>query len=159
MNLSLTIEPNYGSYLLKSIIEFSYKNDPKEAQKAVYKARELAGSDGTWRYNEGFLLMYTERFDEALKVYEGIIDNSYFNEENTLVEIYKFNEDFLKEHPKMIQSYFILGFLKYKKDLNYPAALEHFDKFIAESVSQPKYLVLRSRAEEYQKELKNLMNL
>lgn len=159
MNRSLSIEQNYGSYLLKSIIEFSYKNNPEEALKSVYRARELASVDGTWRYNEGFLLMYMERFEEALKAYDKIVDTSYPNEENTLIEIYKFNEDFLKQYPERIQSCFIIGFLKYKKDLNCPVALECLDKFISESVTQNKYRVLRIRAEEYQKELKQKMNL
>ena len=156
---SLSIEPNYGSYLLKSIIEFSYRNNPGESLKCVYRARELANSDGTWRYNEGFLLMYMERFDEALKVYYKITETYYIDEENTLIEIYKFNEEFLKTHPEKIQSYFIIGFLKYKKDLNYPDALEYLERFISESASQDKYRILRDKAEEYERELKKIMSL
>jgi len=156
---SLSIEPNYGSYLLKSIIEFSSKNNPDESLKCVYRARDLARSDGTWRYNEGFLLMYMERFRESLKVYSRIVNTSFVGEENILVEIYKFNEDFLKTHPEKIQSYFIVGFLKYKKGLNYPDSLEYLEKFISESTSKDKYRVLRDKAEVYHRELKKIMNL
>ncbi len=156
---SLSIEPNYGAYLLKSIIEFLYKNNPDESLKYVYRAREFTNSDGTWRYNEGFLLMYMERFDEALKVYYKIAETSYIGEENTLDEIYKFNEEFLKTHPEKIQSYFIIGFLKYKKDLNYPDALGYLERFISESTSQDKYRILNDKAQEYVKELKKIMSL
>jgi len=156
---SLSIEPNYGTYLLKSIIEFSYKNNPDKSLEYVYRARELAGGEGTWRYNEGFLLMYMERFDEALKVYNKIAEISYIGEENILIEIYKFNEGFLKNHPDKIQSYFIIGFLKFKKELNYPDALEYLERFISESSSQDKYRILRDKAEEYDRELKKIMSL
>ena len=159
MERALSIEPNYGSYLLKSIIEFSYKNNPEESLKCVYQASGLASSDGTWRYNEGFLLMYMDRFDEALKIYYKIVDTSYIDEENTLIEIYEFNEEFLRRHPEKIQSYFIIGFLKYKKESNYPDALEYLERFISASASQDKYRILRYKAEEYQEELKKIMNL
>jgi len=157
---SLSIEPNYGSYLLKSIIEFSSKNNPDESLKCVYRARDLATrNDGTWRYNEGFLLIYMERFTESLKVYHRIVNTSFVGEENRLVEIYRFNEDFLKAHPEKIQSCFIIGFLKYKKEQNYPVALEYLEKFISKNISQDKYRVLREKAEVYQKEIKKKMDL
>jgi tetratricopeptide (TPR) repeat protein len=159
MEQSLGIEPNYGAYLLKSIIEFSHKHNPDESLKCVYRAKDLAGSDGTWRYNEGFLLMYMERFNDALKVYYKIAETSYIGEENILVEIYRFNETFLEKHPDKIQSYFIMGFLKYKKELNYPGGLEYLEKFISASVSDGKYRILNDKAKEYQGELKKIMNL
>jgi len=159
MEQSLTIDPNYGAYLLKSIIEFSYKNNPTEALNCVYQAKNMAHSDGTWRYNEGFLLMYMERFEEALKVYEKISNTSYLNEENILLEIYKFNEELLKKEPGKIQSYYILGFLKYKKDSNYPDSLDNFEKFLSKSASQEKYGILNEKAEKWKEELKKLMNL
>lgn len=159
MKQSLSFEPNYGAYLLGSIVEFSFKNNPYESLKCVYRAKDLAKSDGTWRYNEGFLLMYMERFAEALKVYDKIVNTSFIGEENILVEIYKFNEDFLKKHPEKIQSCFIIGFLKYKKELNYPDGLEYFEKFISESTSKDKYRILRDKAEIYQRELKKIMSL
>jgi len=160
MEQSLTIDPNYGAYLLKSIIEFSHKNNPPEALACVYKAKKMSHSgDGTWRYNEGFLLMYTEKFDDALKVYEKIAKTSFLNEENILLEIYKFNEDLLVKEPERIQSYFIIGFLKYKKESNYPDALDNLEKFLSKSVGKDKYQILRDRAETYEKELKNLMDL
>jgi len=126
----------------------------------VYRARDLATrNDGTWRYNEGFLLIYMERFTESLKVYHRIVNTSFVGEENRLVEIYRFNEDFLKAHPEKIQSCFIIGFLKYKKEQNYPVALEYLEKFISKNISQDKYRVLREKAEVYQKEIKKKMDL
>ena len=159
MNQSLSIEPNYGAYLLKSIIEFLHMNNPDEALKSVYRARDIEKSDGTWRYNEGFLLMYMERFPEALRVYDRIINTSFIDEESILVEIYKFNKNFLEKHPEKIQSYFIIGFLKYKKDLNYPEGLEYLEKFISESMSKDKYRILKDNAEVYCRELRKIMNL
>jgi len=159
MEQSLAIEPNYGAYLLKSIIEFSYKNNPTESLNCVYQAKKLAQNDGTWRYNEGFLLMYMERFEDALKVYEKIATTSFINEQNILLEIYKFNEDSLKKESNRVQSYFIIGFLKYRKDSNYPDALDYFEKFLSKSDTQDKYRILREKAEIYKEELKKLMNL
>ena len=159
MERSLSLEPNYGSYLLKSIIEFTHKNNPDEALKAVYKAKNLANDDGTWRYNEAFLLMYMERFDEAIKIYEKIIDVLYPLEGNTLNEVFSFNEQFVKIHPEKPQAYFILGLLKYKKEMNYPVALECFEKFLLACKSQSKYQVLIKKAEEFQVDLRKLMNL
>lgn len=156
---SLTIESNYGTYLLKSIIEFSYKNNPSEALKWVYRARELAKDDGTWRYNEGFLLMYMEKFEEALRVYEKIASTSFINEQNILIEIYAFNDELLKKEPSKVQSYFIIGFLKYKKESNYPGAWDYLDKFLLKSESDSKYRILRERAQTYKEELKKLMDL
>lgn len=159
MNQSLSIEPNYGAYLLESIIEFLHMNNPDEALKSVYRAKDIEKSDGTWRYNEGFLLMYMERFPEALRVYDKIINTSFINEKAVLLQIYKFNKDFLKKHPEKIQSYFIIGFLKYKKDLNYPEGLEYLEKFISESTSKDKYRILKDNAEVYHRELRKIMNL
>ncbi len=88
-----------------------------------------------------------------------IADICRVGEENTLIEIYEFNEKILKKEPKKIQSYFIIGFLKYKKESNYPDALVYLEKFISASASQNKYQILRDKAEEYQRELKKKMNL
>lgn len=156
---SLVLEPNYGAYLLKSIVEFSVKNNPAEALKAVYQAKNLARSEETWRYNEGFLLMYLERFEEALKVYREIALTSYPGEEMALAEIYKFNQVFLIKHPEKIQSYFIIGYLKFKKELNYPDGLVNMEKFLDSIGTQEKYDLLRAEAEKCQRELKRFMQL
>lgn len=156
------LKENYGGLLLRAIIEFVNDQNPTESLKTVCIAKKYAGNDGTWRYNEGFLLMYLEKFNEALKIYKKISEKSYPNEDITLDEVFNFNENFLKEHSQKIQSYFIIGYLKYKKVLNYPEALKYFGLFLEkvnETSDDLKWNILSERARSYKNELEQKMNL
>lgn len=159
LDKSLVTMNNYGASLLKSVIAFLYRSNPSESLEWVRKAKSFSTIDGTWRYNEGFLLMYMEDFDSALKVYKDIANVSYQGEEQTLTQIYDFNLDILRKHPKKVQSYFIIGFLKYRKESNCPSALEYFNKFLAKSKSDKKYSILRKKAVDYQERIKKKMSL
>lgn len=153
------LKENYSGYLLKAIIDFVIDKNPDEALKSIRSAKQYSENDGTWRYSEGFLLMYLEKFDEALKIYKKILENTYPNEDITLKEIFTFNENFLKAFPDKIQSYFIIGYLKYKKELNYPEALRNFEIFLDKSKNDQKLKVLSERAMSYKAELEQKMKL
>jgi hypothetical protein len=149
---------SYEGYLLKSIIEFSNYSNPKAALESVRKAQKYANVDNTWRYNEGFLLMNLEDFENAYRTYKKISEVSYPAENYTLNEIIAFNENYVKANPSYCQSYFILGYLHYKKKQNYPAALLNFEEFIKYS-SHSKYEFLNKRVNTYIAELNLRMGL
>lgn len=157
---SIDYDPeNSDSYLLKSLHDFVYDNDPEEAIRSCHKAKKCAKNNGTWRYNLGFLLMYLEQFDKALEVYYEIENNSYDGEEFSLSQVYNFNLSFIENNPDKIQSYFILGFLKLKKDGNYPESLELFTMFIKSAKDQKKYERLIELSNNYLKDIKKNMGL
>lgn len=157
LNQSLSIQKSYDALSQRSIIEFSYKKDPQKALDTVYESKKLAKNNGTWRYNEGFLLMYLQKYEKAIKVYKKIIEYSYPGEETTLIEIYTFIKDYLKNNPEKIQFYFVLGYLKYKKDSNYSDAYSYFDHFLIEANN--KYDFLKQKAQSYKFELEQKMKI
>lgn len=157
LSQSLSIKQNYEALLLSAIVEFYYENNPEKALNTIYESKKLAKNNGVWRYSEGFLLMYLEKYDKAVKIYKKIIENSYPNEELTLKEVYIFNEKILENNPEKIQLYFILGYLKYKKDSNYPEAYDYFEKFL--SKANNKYDFLIEKAKSYKAELEQKMKI
>ena len=160
LDKSIKINPkNYGGYIGKSLIEFVHEKNPQKALNSVLQAKWYAGEDGTWRYNLGFLLLYTEKFKEALKIYEDIKNNCYPGEESVVEEVINFNENILKCEKNKIQSYFIIGFIQYFKKENYPLAFSNFEKFIQYSNLLPKFSELEEQAKKYYGELKKKMGL
>jgi len=157
LNQSFLIRQSYGALLLRSIIEFCNENNPEKALNTIYESKKIAKNDGTWRYSEGFLLMYLEKYDKAVKVYKKIIKNSYPSEELTLKEVFIFNEKILKNNPEKIQLYFILGYLKYKKDSNYPEAYDYFEKFLSKANNKHDFLI--EKAKSYKAELEQEMKI
>lgn len=153
LSLSQQLQQSYGAYLFQAIVEFLYKNDSQAALSTIYKAKKIAGADGAWRYSEAFLLMYQEQYPKALKAYKKIIKNTFVNEELTLPEIYDFNEKYLAQNPDKIQSLFIIGYLKYKKDNNLGDALDNFDKFIEKAKGQRQHSSLLTQAKSYKSEI------
>jgi tetratricopeptide (TPR) repeat protein len=150
---------NYGAYLFKAILEFQIEKDTNKALKTVRVAKRYAENDGTWRYSEGFLLMYLEKFEEAMGVYKKISESTYPDEELTLRQVYQFNITSLEEDPDKIQSYFILGYLKLKKSQNYPEALQYFEKFINVAQNLEKFNILTERAKSYKIDLEKKMEI
>ena len=103
--------------------------------------------------------MCLERFDEALVLYDDIGKHDFEGEDFVLLEVYNFNEELLVSNPEHIQSHFIIGFLKYKKDANYPEAFDCFNRFLNKSINKNQYSVLIKEAKRYTEELENKMNL
>ena len=157
LNQSFLIQQSYGALLLRSIIEFCNENNSEKALNTIYESKKLAKNDGTWRYSEGFLLMYLEKYDKAVKVYKKIIENSYPGEESTLKEVYIFIENILKNNPDKIQLYFVLGYLKYRKDSNYPEAYDYFEKFLSKANNNYDFLIVKVKS--YKAELEHKMKI
>jgi len=149
---------NYSALITLSIIQFSYKNNPNMALETVRKAKKCSGNDGTWRYNEAFLLMYLGRFNEALTLYRDITKTSFANEEVVLAEILEFNKKMTISNPKFCQSYFILGYLYYKKISNYPEGYSYFEQFLSKC-KDSKFKTLHDLATKYHNDLNLRMEL
>jgi len=155
---SMSMQKGYGGLLFRAIIEFLNDNNPTKALSSVNEAKRFARNDGTWRYSEAFLLMYLEKFEQALAVYRVISEYRYDGEEFILNDVYQFNEDFIRQNPDQIQSLFILGYLKYKKDSNYAEAYSWFEKFLNKA-SPAKHQVLIQDAVSYKTELEVIMQI
>jgi tetratricopeptide (TPR) repeat protein len=113
---ALELDPNcHMALVFKSIVDFSIDSNPLQALNTIRRAQKNAGMDGTWRYNEAFLLMHLGQFDNALVLYRAISRYHYENEEITLAEVYKFNEEHLQQHAENFYSHFIIGYLQFKK--------------------------------------------
>jgi tetratricopeptide (TPR) repeat protein len=152
------IPDNYSGLITMSLIQFKIKNDPKQALISVRKAKKAAGIDGTWRYNEAFLLMYLERFEEALALFKDIERIDFPGEDRVLSEVLDFNKSMITSSPKFYQSYFILGFLYLKKKGNYPEAFNYFDPLIGICKDQ-KFDIIIKTSGIYLDEIKSIMKL
>lgn len=123
------VQNNYAAYIMESIYYFVIGNLNK-AIESINNAEKYSNTDGTWRYNKAFLLVYTGNLKEGFKVYRDISHITYQNEESTLKQVYEFCEQLLKKEKKKYILNFILGFLYFKKDNNYPLSLKYFETFI-----------------------------
>ena len=155
---SMAIEINYGALLLKAIIEFLLENDPEKALKTIYDARAHSKDNSTWRYSEVFLLMYLERFEQGLRSLKKITTSSFKREEITLLDVNSFIKRQLKKEPDKFQLYFLLGYLKYRKEMNYPEAYGYFEEF-KKHADTNKHKCLLQKANAYLKELEHKMSL
>lgn len=150
---------NYSGHLIQAIMEFSQEKNPKKALETIRRMKSFAAKDGTYRYSEGFLLMYQEQFTKALAVYDKIVGYSYEGEDFILAQVLEFNENLLLTEPQKIQCYFILGLLFYKKIGNYPEAIKHIQEFLAQANGNSKYKVLLKRSEAYKTEIEKHMKI
>lgn len=151
-------ENNYSALIAYSVIQFVSKKDPIGSLNTIRKAKKCPNTDGTWRYNEAFLLMYTFQFPEALALYKDIAATNYPNEERVLAEVLEFNKSMITQNPEFYQSYYILGCLYYKKTGNIPEAYNYFDQFLTKC-TDPRFQVLIDLANKYIKQLSQRMEL
>lgn len=159
LSTGLAIDPqSYPGLLFKSIVEFTIDHDPEKSLETIRLAKTHAGSDGTWRYNEGFLLLHLERFNDALHLYKAIDRYDYVNEETILDDVIFFNEEIIKKDPGNLQSLFILGYLTFKKSGNLPIAQEYFEEFVKKARNKPKYNSLLKEARKCLKQIERKMS-
>jgi|GEM_PF-1961844 len=148
LRLAEEYDPNNGSvYMFKAVIEFARRRNVDTAMRYVHKARDLASpDDGSWRYSEAFLLMFKQKYREAWKVYEYILQNPYPHEEYTVQQVIDFNEGMLVNYPKFYESHFILGLVKGCKMGDLRTGLDHMRTFLDGVGKSPRYQVLRIEA-------------
>jgi hypothetical protein len=97
-------------------------------------------------------------FSEALSIYKDISKTNFTNEERVLAEVFEFNRSMIAQSPNFFQSYFILGYLYYKKIGNCPEAYNFFDQFTTKC-KDPKFKILLDTANKYLNQLSQRMKL
>ncbi|OGU73788.1 MAG: hypothetical protein A2V93_02850 [Ignavibacteria bacterium RBG_16_34_14] len=150
---------NYEGYLLKSIFEFSFEKDPIKALKTCKVAKRYSNKNGTWRYNEAFLLLYLKRFEEAIVLYKEIENYSYKGEDGIVSEVIDFNKNRLADNVNDLVSNFVLGFVYYKKKDNFPLAEEHFNRILQTNSNTKVKEPIIKLVTQYLKEINKLMGL
>ncbi len=136
LNKCLQIDPkHYSGHLIKAIVEFWDERNPKKALATIQELSKYAGKDRTWLYSQGFLLLYLERFEKGLVAYRRIAKSTFEGEEVILPQVIAFNEQRLVMESQKIQSHFVLGYIKFKKNINYPEALEHLETFVRKATA------------------------
>ncbi|MDP1884216.1 MAG: hypothetical protein Q8L10_02505 [Candidatus Moranbacteria bacterium] len=125
---SLNLNKNcYNALVTKSVIAFSWENDPK---KALSICKECHGfNEPTWRYNEAFLHFWLGNYPTAWKQCEKIKRQNYPSEVIISQEITQFNESLVSKVEKPVL-YFWLGFNYYYKQGNLPLAFKNFEIFL-----------------------------
>lgn len=152
LKCSIETLDTYQAQVTLSILEFS-KNNFRAALSATSKASKMANGDGVWRYNKAFLFMRLGKFKDGIRVYKQIFKNNFPGEEITLGQVYDFNENkFLKNNPDEIWSYFIMGYLKYRKEEKPISSIEYFEKFL-KNPNSIKYPLLVEEAKTCLKEI------
>lgn len=115
---------NADAYIFKARLEFTHKGNPNSALQSVYLAKKYSlPNDWTWKYSEAFLKMYLGEYEAALKTYDTIFESFYDSEEFVLEQVLSFNLQQANKIPSLVESFFILGILTYKKNHNLPISL------------------------------------
>jgi len=142
---------NYGTWIFKSIVDFSEDKNVSEALRSLKKAKRYAKNNYEWRYNEAFLYFWKSDYPTALRLCKKIRNSNYLAEKNTLTEVRKFNLDILQRDETKSQLYFWIGYLSYFKENNLKNALQDFEKF--EKLSN-NIQVLKQKSSAYLIEIK-----
>jgi tetratricopeptide (TPR) repeat protein len=102
--------------------------------------------------------MHLGKFEEAVNLYREIVRFNFPNEDKVLSEIFNFNKNMVEENPDYYQFYFILGYLYYKKVVNYPEAYSYFEQFVTRCKDDKMRFLLKI-ASNYLEDLTLRMNL
>lgn len=157
LNLSLKYNPkNYSAWLLKAIIDFMADDNVMESIKSIKMAEKYSIGTYEWRYSKAFLMFWTEKYNEAWKECQKIMQARYENEEKTVEEIKHFNLSLLEKNPNKIQLYFWLGFTQYKKIHQLPNSLNYFETFVRKG-NNVDFLI--KKAQSYLVDIKKEMHI
>ena len=156
-NLATALKLNsncYRALLLKSIVAFSWDNDPKQALVITKKCHGFNMPE--WRYNQAFLHFWIGNYPSAWKWCEKIKTQNYPGEIATSQEVTQFNEKLptLTEKPVL---YFWLGFNYFVKQKNMPMALKNLELF--EEKSDVSMRNLKDKSSVWLMEIRKEMNL
>lgn len=100
----------YAAYFLEP-------HPPVQALEYARRAADSASisSDGGWHYDLAFLLAQNGYFVESLQEYDRIASASYENEGSTVISVILFFQRELRRHPVSVQTFFMVGFIEWKK--------------------------------------------
>lgn len=131
LDIAETSNPrNYGVFLLKGILAFSYDQDVKMSLVCINKAKKLAGNTHEWRYSLAFLHFWENDFVAAYKECQKIVQNAYENEDKTVNEIEDFNLKILQSRNDKPQLYFWIAYIVLKKRGDVVLARKYFENFL-----------------------------
>ena len=151
---------NYEALILSSIITFKEERDPARSLSLLRRAKKVSRGDFTWLYNKAFILMYLGKFTKGLNDYKKLVRLWFADEQNIVDQCIDFNRELLRLEPDKIQSFFILGYLYYKKKRNFPMALESFETFQEKARADEKtYEPLIAPTSSYLSEIRKQMRL
>ncbi len=149
----------YDPLILKSFILFKEDRNVFDSIKTLNLASKNANENYTWLYNKAFIFMYIGKFTQAINCYR-ILSNISFKEEEFIVnQCLAFNLEIFQNEPDKIQCYFILGYLNWKKKLNFPVALENFESFIEKAKPKKDYKYLLNIAINHLQSIESKMSL
>jgi len=160
-NKYLALTPNeYDKYLNEAINQVMLRKDPELALEFVNKASKIAPPDeGTWRYSKFYLLIKLSRCNEALSIFDEILNITYPHEFDTINQVISYNSTCINEDPLHLQSHFIIGVLIFKK-LNMPVpAHEKLELFVTSKEINKDWSPLKIRAEQYLKEINKIIGV
>lgn len=156
LNLSLGLNNNcYRALIMESIISFAWENDPIKALSATKKCHGFIYHE--WRYNEAFLLFWTNNYPQAIKQCEKIRNQNYSDEFNISKQVTTFNENIILSDGSKPALYFWLGFNYYYKQDNLPLALKYFELF--EQKCDSSLLMLKQKSTPWLVDIRQKMKI
>lgn len=157
--LGQIIGEQYDALILSAYIAFKDDSNPLESLKLLHRAKRVSRNDFTWLYNKAFLLMYLEKFKLGLKDYKKLANLEFDGENDIVDQCIDFNQGLVGAEPEKIQSLFIIAFLLFRKKLNFPMALEYFEKFRSQASGRSQYSYLLDVSSTYIHEINSQMRL
>lgn len=139
---------NFFSLNLKSFLEFLVNKDIEEALKYANISSQFSQGELTWAYNKGFLLMYSGRFKEALKVYKMITKTRCVGEESLINSVVDFNKNLFASEPDKYQCLFIIGYILCKKH-SLISGYTYLKEFAKKTKNKEKYEDMNNVAKAY----------
>lgn len=140
---------NFDALNLKTYLEFFYNRNIQMALKYADESSKYSGNNYIWAYNKAFLLMYSENFSGALKLYKRIFGHSFIDEDKTVDDVINFNKEILKGESDKIQCNFIIGYILCRKKKNLVHAYSYFSDFVQSAGRKEKYKPLVEVAKIY----------
>lgn len=149
----LELFPHEYDHHITESIRLMSRGNADLALEHIEQAKKYAGTDGTWKYNKFYTLIYANRCEEALETLDEILSQEFKNELETISQVLSYNKNCLNEDKHHIQSYFIIGVFIYKKFQNPISAYENLESFIEEGSRISEYTPLVERAKSLLSEI------
>lgn len=141
------IQPNfYDAWLMRTIYWFSKGRDLKAARAEVNKCRTAGIKDPTWRLSDAFLLAYSGKLIEALRVYRVAAKLGVTS--STWLEVEEFIMWVVHEEPDKTQLHFCLGVINYVGKGDGAQARRDFEEFLS-TTPDGRFLEEKQVAQQY----------
>lgn len=118
----------YDIWLMKALYWFVAERNIVKAKQELMKCSGI--NDSTWRFSEAFLLAYSGKLTEALRIYRAIMKSEPSPSSSLLVEVEEFITWIVQEEPEKVQLHFCLGVINYFGKEDHKQAEVDFDAFL-----------------------------